>query len=152
MIRWTLRAGAIVLLAVGGLGCRASPRDPRWLASDYPLDRVRAAVALAEAGDARAVPRLVDLLADDDRGVRLYSILALERLTGQTYDYVYYAPQPQRDAAVERWRTALRNGEVTVRSMPDEPREPSPRTTPSRGRDADRLETHTDRRRVETAA
>jgi hypothetical protein len=86
------------------------------LRSDYPVDRARAAVALAEAGDPQAVDRLVSLLEDNDRGVRMYSILALERLTGQSYGYLYYAPEAERDRAVERWRNALRNGEVTLRS------------------------------------
>lgn len=109
------RLASLLLAAIPlSAGCTSNAIQRQRLGSDYPLDRVRAAVALAEAGDADAVHRLVELLEDDDRGVRLYAILALERLTGRTYGYVYYATQAERDAAVGRWRAALRNGEVAV--------------------------------------
>ena len=98
--------------------CNSAAMQRQKLASDYPLDRARAAVALAEAGDKDAVHKLIDLLDDDDRAVRLYAILALERLCGTTMGYTYYAPQADRDAAVRRWREAIRNGEVVVRARP----------------------------------
>src|SRR5262245_18940606 len=65
----------LVGLAMGLIGCNASVVQRQRLESDYPLDRARAAVALAEAGDTNAVQKLVDLLEDDDRAVRLYAIL-----------------------------------------------------------------------------
>ena len=71
---------------------------------------------IAEAGDAEAVDLLIELLNDQDRGVRMYTILALERLCGQTYGYHYYDPERKRAAAIARWREARRRGDVTVRS------------------------------------
>ena len=117
-LRSRLVAALLAALVVVIQGCTSNAMQRRRLASDYPLDRAQAAVALAQAGDAGAVHRLVELLDDDDRGVRLYTILALERLTGRTYGYVYYASQSERDAAVARWRDALRNGEVVVGGRP----------------------------------
>lgn len=94
-------------------GCNSAAKREQ-LVSPYPLDRARAAVHLAEAGDTEAVDLLIELLNDQDRGVRMYSILALERLCGETYEYRYYDPEPRRAAAVARWRDARRRGAVSV--------------------------------------
>jgi hypothetical protein len=108
-----LLAGALCVI-----GCQ-SPRGGRAdIASTYPLDRVRAVVRSAEAGDAGAVDLLIELLDDSDRGVRMYSILALERLCGENHGYRYYAPEAERAAAIERWRAARQRGEVVVRTTP----------------------------------
>ena len=110
---------AVSLLVLVG-GCGSSQLRREHLASPYPLDRARAAVQIAEAGDAQAVDSLIGLLEDNDPGVRMYTILALQRLCGRTYGYRYYDPEPERAAAVARWRQARQRGEVTVlaRSAP----------------------------------
>lgn len=102
-------------------GCNPSGMRREHLVSPYPLDRARAAVELAEAGDAQAIDLLIELLNDRDRGVRMYAILALERLCGETYGYKYYNPEPQRAAAVARWRQARQRGEVTVQAQSARP-------------------------------
>lgn len=124
------RVPAIILqlgLTVAGLaylgGCSSSAAKRQQLRSPYPLDRARAAVQLAESGDKEAVDLLIELLNDYDRGVRMYTILALERLCGETYGYDYYGPEPERAAAVARWREARQRGEVTVRPRSSEARE-----------------------------
>lgn len=112
-----------VRIAIGCLlicaGCVTNERAR--LHSAYPLERASAAVALAEAGDAGAVQELVNLLEDGDTGVRMYSQLALSRLTGKTYGYNYYDDELTRAAATERWRAALRNGAVTVKPKSERP-------------------------------
>lgn len=105
-------AGAVFLC--GTWACESDAGTRQRLGSINPLDRAQAAVRVAEQGDVGAVHRLVDLLEDPSDGVRMYAILALERLTGETYGYQYYANESQRAAAVERWRAALRAGEVSV--------------------------------------
>lgn len=110
----SVAAAALLLL----VGCRSPAAQRRQLASSNPLDAVTAAVALAEAGDAGAVARLVSLLEDRDRAVRMYAILALERLCGQTHGYKYYEPEPARAEAVRRWQAALRQGEVVIAARP----------------------------------
>lgn len=124
-----LAAAAVLLLAAAG--CRSAGNQRHQLDSMNPLDQVEAAVWLAEAGDAQAVHKLVNLLESRDRTVRLYAILALERLCSRTYGYVYYQPEARRAEAVRRWQAALRNGEVTVRpSRPASPEEPARRAGP----------------------
>jgi HEAT repeat protein len=113
---------ATVALACSS-GCHTSGAGREQLVSPYPLDRVQAAVQLAEAGDAQAVDQLIVLLEDRDRGVRMYAILALERLCGETYEYRYYDPEPLRAAAIARWREARRGGEVRLQNRTRQPNE-----------------------------
>ena len=110
---WILTA--VLCLECGGC---AAPRNRAGITSSYPLDRVRAAVACADAGDPEAVDLLIGLLDDPDRGVRMYSIVALRRLCGTDYGYRYYAPDAQRAEAIDRWRQARIRGEVGLRSSP----------------------------------
>lgn len=127
MIRRALLISVVSTLALTSLSaCTASRRED--LSSRYPVDRARAVVKLAEAGDVSAVHRLVELLDDDDAAVRMYAILALQRLTGQSYGYAYYGSQQQRSEAIQRWRAALRDGRVRVRGGEQMA---APRTAPS---------------------
>jgi hypothetical protein len=105
------------LVLVAGFGLGGGCRAPGGLESTNPYERARAAVARAEAGDQTAIHRLVALLGDDDDGVRLYSILALERLTGETYGYQYWSDAVERHQAIERWHEALQAGQVTLKSQ-----------------------------------
>jgi HEAT repeat protein len=105
---------AATLTALLCFGCASGATNREQLRSPNAFERAAAAVRSAEAGDAGAVHTLVDLLEDRDGGVRLYAIGALERLTGQTYEYQHFASESQRQAAVERWRDALRRGEVRL--------------------------------------
>lgn len=105
--RWPFSvAGFCVCIA----GCGGDASNRVQLSSRYPPDRARAAVRAAQSGDLRAAHELVDLLEDDDRAVRMYAIASLERLTGKTYGYRYYADETDRTAALARWRAALRAG------------------------------------------
>jgi hypothetical protein len=114
--RTVLRLGFITIGLACLLGCRPLAAKRQQLGSRYALDRARAAVELAEAGDAQAIDALIELLNDGDRAVRMYTILALERLCGETYGYNYYDPEPERAAAVARWQAARQRGEVKLHS------------------------------------
>jgi hypothetical protein len=105
-----------LLFLVGLAACQSTTSRREQLAFGTPVDQVRAAVWLAESGDAEAVHTLVGLLEDRDRTVRMYAILALRRLCGESYGYEYYASDTQRQAAVMRWQAALRDGAVTLRT------------------------------------
>lgn len=104
------------LLVVTALiaGCGPSGRE-RELTSRDPIERSRGAIGVANSDDASSLHRLVNLLEDDDPGVRLYAILALRKMTGQDYGYRYYQREIEREAAVARWREALRTGTVQTR-------------------------------------
>ena len=105
-------AAAAVLGAVGGCSSGVTQRERMQSANAF--DRADAAVQSAKAGDKLAVHTLVGLLEDRDGGVRLYAINALERLCGTTMGYRHYADELEREAAVRRWRDALRDGQVVV--------------------------------------
>lgn len=108
---WRRIAGMSVLLSVCVAGCETQRAA---LHSASALERSRAAVRLADARDASAVHDLVGLLDDPDDVVRMYAILSLHRLCGETFGYVYYAPLASREAAIQRWRAALREGTLRV--------------------------------------
>ncbi len=96
-----------VLLAVS-CGC-VSP-DPAAIQSAAPNQRILGIFAAATAGDARAVPLLVDRLEDEDEAVRFYAIIALDRFTGQRFDYDYAKSASERARSVARWRRFVREG------------------------------------------
>lgn len=130
----TLSSRRIVLaLAAGSLlsaACHPHARSREAWQSSNPLDRIDAIIQATEARSPDAVPALVGLLQDRDRAVRLYAILALEKLTGQTYGYQYYAHETERRAAVIRWQEALRQGRVLITPAPPNARINSTSHTP----------------------
>jgi hypothetical protein len=104
---------ATVALFGGALSCRKPTSEVRaQLVSGTPAEQARAAVRLAGRQDVESVPDLIRLLDDQDPAVRMYAIMALQDLTGQTYGYKFYASEQERAAAVQRWREALRAGEI----------------------------------------
>ena len=82
-----------------------------------PQTTLRAYVAtlLGESGDARAIPFLIDALADEsmhvganyvdpgDATTRHRASKSLKTLTGQDFGFVWSDPKAQRDAAIQRW-------------------------------------------------
>lgn len=96
-----------VLLAslLAGCGSR-TPAKPLYerLQSGQESEVAQAAVDAGQAGDRRAVPYLIEALQHDAADVRLFAIASLRKITGQDFGYRPWAPVPQRDAAVERWR------------------------------------------------
>lgn len=107
---------ALLLAALGAAsGCASQAAQRQKLRSANPLDRARAAVAAAGSHDPIAIQSLVDLLEDSDDVIRMYGIIALRRICGETLGYEYHAPEADRTAAVQRWRDAIRAGTVRVR-------------------------------------
>lgn len=105
--------------------CASPYAERRSLSATSPVDRARMIVRVAERRDVKAVHKIVDLLDDRDPAVRMYAILALERLCGTNRGYHYYANDTARAAAVARWREALRRGEVEVLPADDDASAPS---------------------------
>ena len=94
---------AVLVLPLAGCGPTRTPY-PESLNSHRPEERILAAKHAAEIGDRDVIGILVDRLEDDDEAVRLFAILALEKLTGTRHGYDYHADQSLRQRAVERWR------------------------------------------------
>lgn len=96
----------IVVLALSGCAPSGSSLEGELQGGD-PAVRVRAIIRAAERSDQAALPYLVDRLTDSDRSVRMYAILALKKLTGQTLGYCHYAPARERAEVAQRWRDWL---------------------------------------------
>ncbi len=80
------------------------------LQHEDPTIRAEAIRAAARAGDAEAVPYLVDRLTDTEAEVRLFALTALRKITGRTMGYRYYDAPAKRMEAVRRWRRWLEAG------------------------------------------
>ena len=69
-----------------------------------PAARLHATVKAAAENDTTKLPQIVKDLESDDPAVRMLSIYALQRMTGETLGYNFAAPEPERRAAVEAWK------------------------------------------------
>jgi hypothetical protein len=101
------KAGIIVLL-VGLLAGGCFSPDPKSLDSDSAPSAVPAIKDAADADDHKAVPRLIEDLSDNDPAIRFAAITALQKITGQTFDYRYYDHEDARRPAVQRWQQWLK--------------------------------------------
>jgi HEAT repeat protein len=104
-----LLTSAVVLL-LAGCSDPILNRTPQLSDLDNPNPMVKI-MAIKWAGDGRmssAVPQLVNLLEDEDRSVRLYSIQALQRITGTDCGYDYKDPADVRAEAVKCWREYIK--------------------------------------------
>ena len=70
--------------------------------------------------DLTVVRQLVKDLDSDDPAVRLFAIHALSELTGQRYDYDYFADEVQRKPALAHWQQwlAQQEGIAAPTTMP----------------------------------
>jgi len=101
-----------------GIGCVAGGlrRDPRCAVTNPdPSAKIPAIKASVQTNDTSVVQQLIKDLESDDPAVRFYAIAGLQRLTGQTFGYQYYADEPQRAAAVQQWKAWLAGWEAGQR-------------------------------------
>jgi len=104
-------AACLGLLTLGGC-FKLSPS----LQSGDPSVKIPKVVSTAENGRGdmdreeylRTVKLLVADLDSDDFAVRMYSIHALQQLTGQRYDYEPYLSEKERHPALSRWEEHVR--------------------------------------------
>jgi len=97
------KVATALILTLAGCGPSRTPY-PASLNSNRPEERILAAKHAAEIHDRDVIGILVDRLEDDDEAVRMFAILALEKLTGTRHGYDYAADQTERQRAVQRWR------------------------------------------------
>ncbi len=107
----SLRCLIVAMWPVLAMGCNLgrSPYGASFESPD-PSDRIAAVRQAGNSEDQSAVPALVDRLEDEDSGVRLYAILALERIVGTRMGYDYANSDAERVRAVYRWREFVRRG------------------------------------------
>jgi HEAT repeat protein len=106
---YLLPAAAIVVI-LAGCSDPLLDRTPQLSDLDNPNPMIKI-MAIKWAGERRmssAVPQLVNLLEDEDRSVRLYSIQALQRITGTDCGYDYKDPADVRAEAVKCWREYIK--------------------------------------------
>lgn len=101
------------LTIFGLVACAEPPISEGGFDAADPGSKLYAITRAGQRQDASAIPNLIQQLDSDDAAVRMYAIGALHRITGERKGYVYYAPQTDRDAAIERWLAAYRNGQLT---------------------------------------
>lgn len=70
-----------------------------------PAKRMKAVIRAGEAKDEKAVPHMVALLTDSEPEVRMFTILALRKITGKTMNpaYRYFDRAAVRIEATEEW-------------------------------------------------
>ncbi len=74
------------------------------LQSEDPGVRIEAIGRAGEQKLVKAVPYLIDRLTDSEEDVRLFAIIALEKITGERRGYVYYGPAADRQRIARQWR------------------------------------------------
>ena len=101
-------------------GCTA-PQPPLVVTDPDPAVKIPAFKKAVREKDRGAARQLVKDLNNDDPAVRLYSIGALERMTGERLGYRYYDDEAGRADAVGRWQNWLAGRETVADSSPSEP-------------------------------
>jgi hypothetical protein len=102
MFRRIFAAMAVVVLSGGCFS-----RDPFNIHSRHAAQKIPAIKEAVDAGDESVIPQLVHDLDSSDAAVRFYAIEGLQRLTGETFDYLYYQDAAQRRPALMKWRKWL---------------------------------------------
>ncbi|MFQ5424881.1 MAG: HEAT repeat domain-containing protein [Phycisphaerae bacterium] len=103
--------GVLMAAGLSGAAC-FGPHEVRvGIQSRDALGRSLAIHNAGESNDRLAIPLLIDRLEDEDPAVRLFAILALEKLAGRRFGYDYAKPAVERAASVARWRTYAEAGQ-----------------------------------------
>ena len=97
-----------MLMVLGSLVSCGQPSTSGGFDSPMPAARLHALGQAARTGDRSSLKRIVELLDSDDAAVRLLAISTLERLTGETFGYLHYAPRWEREDSIQRWVNAIR--------------------------------------------
>lgn len=102
---WRMFAAAAAFAGLPYLGgCEAGGSYHAKFTDHDPSVRLWAVHHAGDTKDQAAVPYLIDRLSDSDKTVRLFAIMALEKITGTRRGYVVYAPAEEREKAIEEWR------------------------------------------------
>ncbi len=101
----------IIMVLSAGIalaGCVASDETSmtlyEQLQAEDPALRIQAAKKAAQNDDRQAVGLLIDRLTDPEADVRLFSHMALQKITGQDFGWRPWEPADDRYEAARRWR------------------------------------------------
>ena len=95
-----VRAAAPLAALCGLAGCGPGPQ--KAITNPDPSGKIPAMKEAVRVHDLRAAPQLVKDLESDDGAVRFYAIEALQRLTGETFGYVYYQDEEHARTRAEK--------------------------------------------------
>lgn len=101
-------------------GCAPPPASEGGFNSRDPAAKLYAIQRAGEQRDRSAIPHLIEQLNSDDEAVRMFAIIALEKITGTRLGYSPYDPAWKREPAVKRWVAAYKNGEFAYTAKPPE--------------------------------
>lgn len=103
----------LLLLTTALAGCAGpEPMDKAGFKAENTTSRIYAIRRAGEERDYAAVPHLIDLLDSSDPAERMFSIKALERITGKRYGYSPYDAPVEREQAITRWVDAYRKQQI----------------------------------------
>ncbi len=94
--------GIVSLIVMGGSAC-STPRPEKDVKNPDPSGKIPAYKQAVREKDRSATVQMVKDLDSDDPAVRLFAIVGLRRLTGETFGYQYFDDAHQRRPAVKRW-------------------------------------------------
>ncbi len=98
---------AVVVGWVAGAAC-SSPRPEKLVTNPDPSGKIPAFKQAVREKDRRAARQMVKDLDSEDPAVRMFSIVALRRMTGgETFGYQYFDETDQRRPAIQRWEQWL---------------------------------------------
>lgn len=99
-----IRANLVYTLGVMG-GSQAHALVARQISDRSPVVRYEVAAALIGFKDPSGVPILIGFLEDEDRRIRYKSFQALSAFAKQDFGYDFGAPESDRAASVDRWKS-----------------------------------------------
>ncbi|MCK5114040.1 MAG: HEAT repeat domain-containing protein [Phycisphaerae bacterium] len=106
-----MKTMVVFMLAVVGVmvaGCVASTPTAgtiyQRLQNEDPAVRVAAVVEAGNTKNEKTVPLLIDRLSDTESDVRMFSGIALRKITGQNFGWLSWDSRIKRDEAIRRWR------------------------------------------------
>ncbi len=107
VVFWTYLSAILIFCFSGGCNRGLDKTEMSDIDSGVPAFQVSAMHKVAEAGNYEYLSRQIDLLEDEDAGVRFYAIMSLKKLTGTDNGYNYRYDAGRRYEAVKTWRKWL---------------------------------------------
>jgi hypothetical protein len=109
----------LAAVLIGGLcgalgGCFGGGREAPDIRSADPSLKIPAIKSAVQRQDMSVIGALIKDLESDDPAVRFYAIQGLQRLTGETFGYEYYAEADARRPALQQWQQWFDRSEESV--------------------------------------
>jgi len=109
----------VLVIGVAAGGCRA-PGPDKDVKNPDPAGKIPAYKAAVREKDHRAARQMVKDLRSDDPAVRLFAIVGLRRLTGETFGYQHFDDEANRRLALRRWEQWLAGNDTRRQTDPQD--------------------------------